>query len=74
MKKINAIINSFAFLLLAVLMSACNKDGIETIVIEDGQPSVAQMIIGTWNPDRGEIVDEERHGRIDHQRWRRDRD
>ena len=59
MKKINAIINSFAFLLLAVLMSACNKDGIETIVIEDGQPSVAQMIIGTWNPDRGEIVDEE---------------
>ena len=59
MKKINAIINSFTFLLLAVLMSACNKDGIETIVIEDGQPSVAQMIIGTWNPDRGEIVDEE---------------
>ena len=59
MKKINAIINSFAFLLLVALMSACNKDGIETIVIEDGQPSVAQMIIGTWNPDRGEIVDEE---------------
>ena len=40
MKKINAIINSFAFLLLAVLMSACNKDGIETIVIEDGQPRI----------------------------------
>lgn len=59
MKKINAIINSFAFLLLAVLMSACNKDGIETIVIEDGQPSVAQMIIGTWNPNGGEMADPE---------------
>lgn len=57
MKKINAIINSFAFLLLAVLMSACNKDGIETIVIEDGQPSLAQMIVGTWQPNRGEIAD-----------------
>ncbi|MDN0079738.1 hypothetical protein QVO32_10000 [Bacteroides gallinaceum] len=56
MKKINAIINSFAFLLLAVLMSACNKDGIETIVIEDGQPSVAQMLIGRWNPTGGEMV------------------
>lgn len=57
MKKKNAIINSFAFLLLAVLMSACNKDGIETIVIEDGQPSLAQMIVGTWQPNRGEIAD-----------------
>lgn len=57
MKKINAIINSFAFLLLAVLMSACNKDGIETIVIEDGQPSLAQMIVGTWQPNGGEIAD-----------------
>lgn len=56
MKKINAIINSFAFLLLAVLMSACNKDGIETIVIEDGQPSVAQMLIGRWNPTGGEMA------------------
>ena len=59
MKKINAIINSFTFLLLEVLMSACNKDGIETIVIEDGQPSVAQMIIGTWNPNGGEMADPE---------------
>ena len=56
MKKINAIINSFAFLLLAVLISACNKDGIETIVIEDGQPSVAQMLIGRWNPTGGEMA------------------
>ena len=56
MKKKNAIINSFAFLLLAVLMSACNKDGIETIVIEDGQPSVAQMLIGRWNPTGGEMA------------------
>ena len=56
MKKINAIISSFAFLLLAVLMSACNKDGIETIVIEDGQPSVAQMLIGRWNPTGGEMA------------------
>ena len=56
MKKINAIINSFAFLLLAVLMSACNKDGIETIVIEDGQPSLAQMLIGRWNPTGGEMA------------------
>ncbi len=56
MKKINAIINSFAFLLLAGLMSACNKDGIETIVIEDGQPSVAQMLIGRWNPTGGEMA------------------
>lgn len=56
MKKINAIINSFAFLLLAVLMSACNKDGIETIVIEDGQQSVAQMLIGRWNPTGGEMA------------------
>lgn len=56
MKKINAIINSFAFLLLAVLMSACHKDGIETIVIEDGQPSVAQMLIGRWNPTGGEMA------------------
>ena len=56
MKKINAIISSFAFLLLAVLMSACNKDGIETIVIEDGQPSLAQMLIGRWNPTGGEMA------------------
>lgn len=56
MKKKNAIINSFAFLLLAVLMSACNKDGIEAIVIEDGQPSVAQMLIGRWNPTGGEMA------------------
>lgn len=37
-------------------MSACNKDGIETIVIEDGQPSVAQMLIGRWNPTGGEMA------------------
>lgn len=58
MKKINATLKSVTFLLLVMLMSACNKDGMETIVIEDGQPSVAQMIVGTWNPERGEIADE----------------
>lgn len=56
MKKINTIVKSLMLLLVAGLMSACNKDGFETIVIEDGQPSVAQMIVGRWQPNGGEIV------------------
>lgn len=48
-----------AFLLLVGIMSACNDDGIETIVIEDGQPSAAEMIIGQWFPNRGERIDED---------------
>lgn len=46
-------------LLLLILLSACNEDGITTLVIEDGQqPSVAQMIIGKWKPNRLEMIDE----------------
>lgn len=56
MKKLYSTISGFMLLLLVGIMSACNKDGFETIVIEDGQPSVAQMIVGTWQPNRGEMV------------------
>ena len=47
------------FLLLVVCISSCNKDGFTTLVIEDGQSSVAQMIIGQWTPDHVEWADED---------------
>lgn len=47
------------FLLLVACISSCNKDGLTTLVIEDGQPSVAQMIIGQWTPDHVEWADED---------------
>lgn len=47
------------FLLLVVCISSCNKDGFTTLVIEDGQPSVSQMIIGQWEPDHVEWTDED---------------
>lgn len=45
--------------LLVACISSCNKDGLTTLVIEDGQPSVAQMIIGQWTPDHVEWADED---------------
>ena len=57
MKARNSIIQGLLFVLSVVIMSACNKDGMETIVIEDGQESIAQMIIGRWNPTEGKIAD-----------------
>ena len=47
------------FLLLVACISSCNKDGFTTLVIEDGQSSVAQMIIGQWTPDHVEWADED---------------
>lgn len=46
-------------LLLAVCISSCNKDGVVTLVIEDGQPGVSQMIIGQWEPDHIEWTDKD---------------
>lgn len=59
MKNIYTSIRYFMFLLLVVCISSCNKDGFTTLVIEDGQPSVAQMIIGQWTPDHVEWADED---------------
>lgn len=39
-------IKYFILLLFVALVSACNEEGIATLVIEDGQPSVAKMIVG----------------------------
>lgn len=46
-------------LLLTVCISSCNKDGVATLVIEDGQPGVSQMIIGQWEPDHIEWTDKD---------------
>lgn len=59
MKNVYTNIRYFMFLLLVACISSCNKDGLTTLVIEDGQPSVAQMIIGQWTPDHVEWADED---------------
>lgn len=52
-------IKYFILLLLVALVSACNEEGIATLVIEDGQPSVAKMIVGQWKPNHAERADED---------------
>lgn len=52
-------IKYFILLLLVALVSACNEEGIATLVIEDGQPSVAKMIVGQWKPNHAEKADED---------------
>lgn len=47
-------IKYFILLLFVALVSACNEEGIATLVIEDGQPSVAKMIVGQWKPNHAE--------------------
>ena len=57
--KISDCVKWLVLLLLVVLMPACNEDGEETIVIEDGQPSAAELIIGKWFPNKWEHIDED---------------
>ena len=52
-------IKYFILLLFVALVSACNEEGIATLVIEDGQPSVAKMIVGQWKPNHAEKADED---------------
>ena len=52
-------IKYFILLLFIALVSACNEEGIATLVIEDGQPSVAKMIVGQWKPNHAEKADED---------------
>lgn len=59
MKNVYTSIRYFMVFLLVACISSCNKDGLTTLVIEDGQPSVAQMIIGQWTPDHVEWADED---------------
>ena len=42
------IYKKITFLLLVVLACACNKDEDTTIVLEDGQPKAATLIVGKW--------------------------
>lgn len=44
-------------LLLAILACACNKDEDTTIVIEDGQPKAATLIVGKWKPSKKQLID-----------------
>lgn len=44
-------------LLLVVLTCACNKDEVTTIVLEDGQPKAATLIVGKWKPSKKQIID-----------------
>lgn len=59
MNKLYMNIKYFILLLLVALVSACNEEGIATLVIEDGQPSVAKMIVGQWKPNHAEKTDED---------------
>lgn len=52
-------IKYFILLLFVALVSACTEEGIATLVIEDGQPSVAKMIVGQWKPNHAEKADED---------------
>lgn len=57
MNKLYMNIKIFILLSLVALASACNEEGITTLVIEDGQPNVAKMIIGQWKPNNAEKAD-----------------
>lgn len=45
------------FLILVVLVSACNKDEDTTIVLEDGQSKAASLIVGRWKPSKKQLID-----------------
>lgn len=58
MRKLYVNMKYFIFLTLAVLLSACNEEGIVTLVLEEDEPhSVAQMIVGQWRVDHAEWAD-----------------
>lgn len=58
MKMLYVNMKYFIFLMFAVLLSACNEEGIATLVLEeDGPHSVAQMIIGQWRVNHAEWAD-----------------
>ncbi len=60
MNKLYMSVKYFIFLTLAVLVSACNEEGIATLVLEEDEPhSVAQMIVGQWRADHAERADED---------------
>lgn len=50
-------ITKIILLFLVVLASACNKDEDTTIIIEDGQPKAAALIIGKWKPSKTQLID-----------------
>lgn len=59
MKKLYVNMSYFIFLALTILLSACNEEGIATLVLEEDEPhSVAQMIIGQWRVNHAEWADE----------------
>lgn len=51
-------------LLMGLIVSSCNKDGDETIVIQDGTPSVSTLVIGKWKPTRKQKVDKNNPGNV----------
>ncbi|MBC8616886.1 hypothetical protein H8788_03970 [Parabacteroides faecis] len=51
------IYKKITFLLLVVLACACNKDEDTTIVLEDGQPKAATLIVGKWKPSKKQLID-----------------
>lgn len=55
-KSINRIQWLFV-LIIALLVSGCNKDGDETIVIQDGIPNVASLLKGKWHPVKKQRAD-----------------
>lgn len=50
MKKIIYYWNCLFILLVAAVSYSCVKDGDLTVVIEDGQPDIEELIIGKWRP------------------------
>lgn len=47
------------FVLLSLLTGACNKEGITTLVIEDGQPNVSALLVGQWKPTKKQWINKQ---------------
>ena len=57
MKKIIYYWNCLFILFVAAVSYSCVKDGDLTVVIEDGQPEIEELIIGKWRPSGMEATD-----------------